>query len=91
METLKVGASIVISDHIKAGKRKLNYSDIPNTWPSGWIPAIEYLPLDFDLVRLKTNKGRNIVGWSVGKKFDGLKLEEREKVISWHRVLKEDE
>ena len=70
----------------KTGKyRKLKYSDIVCD-ADGWVDAKQYLPMDFDLVYMRTEKGI-YVGWSIGKKWDGIKHSKKDKILYWKRKI----
>lgn len=78
---LKVGRDKIF-DKNKCRMRKLIYKDIPYD-PDGWVDSDKYLPANYDLVLLKTDKN-TITGWSTGIKWDGLKIEEQ-KILYWKR------
>lgn len=78
---LKVGRDKIF-DNNKGKERKLNYKDIPYD-PEGWVDADKYLPADFDLMLLKTDKN-TLKGWSTGIKWDGLRIAEQ-KILYWKR------
>lgn len=50
-----------------------------------WVDASKYHPGDYDLVLLKLENGITRVGWHSGFKWDGLKLEESDKILYWKR------
>lgn len=68
---------------IKVGKKNRRYSDVIFD-SHGFADAAHFLPADFDLCTLKTDI-RIRHGWHTGTIWDGLRLGEKEKVISWKR------
>ena len=64
------------------------YSEIPTDY-TGWVDALLYLPLNFDLVYLKTFDRGTIVGWYSGTSWDGLHfdMDDEIKVMYWKRKL----
>jgi len=64
------------------------YSEIPTDY-TGWVDASLYLPLNFDLVYLKTSDRKTVIGWYSGTTWDGLRIETEEeiKVKYWKRML----
>jgi hypothetical protein len=65
-------------------KRKFSYRDIQSE-SDGWVDASRYLPADYDLMSLKI-KGKDILcGWSVGAKWDGLKIKKSDKILFWKK------
>lgn len=58
--------------------------------PDGWIDADKYLPLDYDLVIIKTD-GRPLTGWHGGNIWDGIKVPEGLNVKYWRRKHEEEE
>ena len=61
--------------------KKLSYKALKYS-PAGWINASRFLPLEFDLCTLKTQK-RKSPGWHTGGVWFGLKLKKNDKVIAW--------
>ena len=61
--------------------KKLSYKALKYS-PAGWINASVFLPLEFDLCTLKTQKGK-CPGWHTGGVWVGLKLKKNDKVIAW--------
>ncbi len=51
-----------------------------------WNDVKEYLPADYDLIWLKTDKGNVMKGWLSHKTWDGMKLEENEIVKYWKLI-----
>ena len=76
---MKVGLSFV--DKNTGKKRKVKYSDVKYDL-CDWADASKYLPADFDLLYLKT-KDKTYVGWSQGKKWDGLNVPKDINVLYW--------
>ncbi len=73
-------------DSVEGGnkRRKLSYKDIV-TEPEQWIDAHKCLPADYDLVDIKV-KGKGIIsGWSVGRKWEGLRLKNSDEVLEWKK------
>jgi hypothetical protein len=79
---LKVGKDFVF-DKKKGKGRGFLYDDVQYD-SDQWADAKKYLPADFDLLYLKIeNHPRIIPGWSIGKKWDGLDMQEKYIVTHW--------
>lgn len=65
-------------------KRKVAYRDVEYD-PEGWVDCKDYLPKDYDLMYLKISGKPNVSGWSVGNKWEGLKLKNKDQVIFWKK------
>lgn len=79
---LKVGVDI-IKDKKKGKQRKFSYTDVEYDCDD-WADAAKYLPADYDLVHLKTEK-KTISGWRSGNVWAGLRLKGDEKFLYWKR------
>lgn len=65
--------------------RKFSYKNILYD-ENGWADAKKYIPEDFDLVSLKVKDKEPIFyGWSIGKNWDGYKIQREDEVIAWKR------
>jgi len=51
----------------------------------GWVDVSKFLPQDHDLMFLKTHNGAIKSGWLSNNIWDGLKLENGDKVTHWKR------
>ncbi len=73
-------------DYIKVGEkeRKFAYRDIKFD-PDGWADATKFLPADYDLMYLKIKNKKSAAGWSVGSKWDGLKLAPEDEILYWKK------
>lgn len=80
---------------IKAGAKKYpgvkkspkySYRDIYFD-PGKWADASRFLPEDYDLVLMRLTNGKTITGWSVGLKWEGLRLQPEDNVKYWKRKL----
>jgi len=81
---MKVGRdTITVMYKGKSKRRKFSYLDIPKSL-DGWIDAKQYLPLDFDLVDLKTDT-KNLSGWSNGEGWDGIFIRDKDRIKYWKR------
>ena len=57
----------------------------------GWASVNDFLPEEFDLCFLKTDKGKELKGWYTGQKWDGLNVRDEHTIILWKRKIdKED-
>jgi hypothetical protein len=79
---LKVGIDTIF-DKRNNKNRKISYNDIIID-EDGWTDADKYLPIDFDLVIVKTNK-KTYFAWHAFSYWEGLKLPEMSKVLCWKR------
>ena len=61
--------------------KKLSYKALKYS-PTGWVNASRFLPLEFDLCTIKTQKSKS-PGWHTGGVWVGLKLKKNDKVIAW--------
>ncbi len=76
----KVGKDIV--EGVKP--RKFAYRDVVYD-EDDWVDANEFLPLDYDLMFVKLSNDKFTCAWTVGKKWDGLRLKADQKVVSWKK------
>lgn len=68
-------------------ERACKYSDVP-TDNLKWVYDLNYRPIPFDLLYLKTKRlPKDVGGWWTGKKWEGLKLKSSDEVIAWKRQL----
>ena len=74
---MKVGRDIV---QMGEKVRKFLYSDVKYD-ADGWAEAKKFMPADYDLVFMKTEK-KTYNGWASGKIWDGLKIPD-EPVLYW--------
>ncbi len=51
----------------------------------GWADAKKFLPINYDLVLVKTKDHVVKTGWSNGFGWDGLNLESEDEVLYWKR------
>lgn len=63
---------------------KIKYTTLEEIYES-WIPIENYLPHPFDIVQLRTQCKRVVMGWYTGRGFDGYKMLSNYKIISWKR------
>jgi hypothetical protein len=52
----------------------------------GWVDVNKSRPIPFDLVLLKTSKGREFVGWWNKIEWDGYRLKHSDQIIEWKRM-----
>lgn len=57
----------------------------------GWVDAELFLPGDYDLVYMKIDGKKSVVGWSHGTAWDGLHLKKDQEIRYWKRKLETDE
>ncbi len=81
-----------IKDPISKKERPFKYSDIPiEDKPNGWISPREYLPIPFDLMRLKVETmAKDVSGWWTGQNWEGLRLRPGRRILKWKRVVDYD-
>lgn len=58
--------------------------------PYGWIAADKYLPMTYDLVKVKTKLGRVYGAWWTGTEWIGLRKRSHDEIVAWHRVFYRD-
>lgn len=51
----------------------------------GWVDVDRFLPGDYDLVYLKIEGQRSVIGWIHGTLWDGLRLSPDAKIRYWKR------
>ena len=50
----------------------------------GWIDASMYIPRNYQLVLLMTHKGAMKKGWWDGTEWDGFRLRDNDRIVSWY-------
>lgn len=51
----------------------------------GWIDIHEFLPIDYDMLEVKTKEGFVKTGWYTGAVWDGCKINEKDQFTHWKR------
>jgi len=51
----------------------------------GWAETKKALPIPFDLVLMKTNTDKKIIGWWNQQNWEGIRLRSKDKVVKWKR------
>lgn len=51
----------------------------------GWADTTKYLPLDYDLILAKDDRGHVYSGWYNGFSWDGKNLTEDHNILFWKR------
>jgi hypothetical protein len=67
---------------------KLKYTSLPGG-TFAWQDPQSYKPLPFDLVQIDTGE-KEVRGWWTGNRWMGLRLREKDKVVSWKRCSEQD-
>jgi hypothetical protein len=82
----------------KVGTKLHETGDYRFTYPmvkydsDGWADASKYHPIDFDLLYLKIEgKKGTFRGWCSGNRWDGSKLECKDKILYWKRSTCDEE
>ena len=65
-------------------KRTFLYKDVIYD-ENGWVDARRFLPADYDLLYLKIKDKPRRIGWSVGTKWDGLKIKKEDEILEWNK------
>lgn len=75
-----------IKEKRKAPKSHLyyTYKDV-KTDLNGWAKSADYLPEEFELCVLQTDKGKFLSGWHTGQHWDGLNVQGEHNVEFWKR------
>ena len=73
-------------DEIRKVGMNLPYYNRVVSDDDGWADASKFLPADYDLCEIMTDEGKKN-GWCHGRSWDGYKIEQGDKIISWRRVL----
>jgi hypothetical protein len=73
-------------------ERPFKYSDIPQAHkPQGWVSTKEYLPIPFDLMKLRVETmDRDVPGWWTWQNWEGLRLRPGRRILKWKRELEYD-
>lgn len=77
-----------VKEKIRNGdKTKTIYYTYPDvkTEADGWVNPEKYLPADFDLVWLQTEKGKTYPGWYAGAGWDGRQYDRTDRIVRWKR------
>lgn len=58
----------------------------------GWADASLFHPIDYDLLYLKLKGKKGVIrGWCSGNHWDGLKMQDGDKVVYWKKVKHDEE
>ena len=79
---------IQVERTIKEKRKKYRYADI-KYGEDGWVDVKEYLPANYDLCFLKTEK-RIILGWYSMSCWEGNKINQDDKILFWKRKIDEE-
>lgn len=60
------------------------YDDVQKD-ADGWVDAYKFLPREHDLVFLKCENKKPVHGWWTGNRFDGARLDAKDKVKYWKK------
>lgn len=74
---------IQVGKHKPGSNKPYSYSDVRFD-SDGWADVKKYLPISFDLMLLKDEKNRTIVGWYAGGSWDGARYNGQE-IKLWKR------
>lgn len=78
--TIKVGR-----DLMQGTSSKVSYYNMLAD-ADDWVSVTKYLPLDYDLVRIKFSTGKLAWGWSVGDNWYGVLVTPDVDVVEWKRL-----
>lgn len=67
---------------------KIKYTGLPGGMNS-WQNPNSYKPQPFDLVNINTGE-KEVRGWWTGNRWMGLRLREKDKVVSWKKCSEQD-
>jgi len=72
---------------LKSGKKKpkrMEYQHVEyDDW--GWADPTKFLPADCDLVTLRLESGKEVHGWIVGNRWEGIRKSKKDGVVAWRR------
>ncbi len=85
---IQVGKTTIRDPTKKVGARYAAYSDVIFAY-DGWANAEYFLPHEYDLLSIKTDKGEVKKGWISGNAWDGLEIKPKDKIIEWKRTFEE--
>ena len=63
---------------------RYGYKDVPFQ-PDGWVSPSVALPMEYDLVLVKTESGKRFPAWYTGFEWDGKHIDKDFKVLLWRR------
>lgn len=66
--------------------RRMEYLDVEYD-QNGWADPSKFLPADCDLMCLKLQNGKQVNGWLVGDRWEGLKKKKTDRVVAWRREV----
>ncbi len=75
---------------LKSGKIRVSYRNIPLD-VDGWADCNSFLPINYDLVVMKTTEGKEKNGWWAEKKWCGLRLKKIERISRWKFISRKDD
>ena len=68
------------------GKQTLRYMYRDVAFDSfGWADVKDFLPMDYDLIQVKTDKGKIYSAGHTGQEWDGKNITPESNVIAWRR------
>lgn len=82
---MKVGRDL-IKDKKTKKDRLFQYKDIPFDTSKTWIDTSQYLPRDFDLLKLLKADKTEKTGWSTGCKWDGIGIKSNDEFEFWKKA-----
>lgn len=66
-------------------RRYLTYRNIEKD-ENQWVLAKDFLPISFDLCKLKLSSGKVKMGWYTGSGWDGYQAKDSDHVIFWKKI-----
>ncbi len=76
---------IQVGQHKPGTKRPYSYGDVFFD-ADGWADVKRYLPVSYELVLMKDENDKTIIGWHSGGSWDGLKYKAQE-IKLWKRKM----
>lgn len=82
---LQVGSEYIVGCDPKS-RKQITYADT-GCDDDGWVDANKFVPVDFDLVLVRTDKDKTKPGWYCGQRWDGRRISSDEKILFWKRQM----
>ena len=75
---------------LKSGNVRVSYRNIPCD-KDRWVDPATFLPINYDLVDVRTYEDKKRVAWWAEKKWEGLRMRKGDKVKKWKFVSRRED
>lgn len=73
---------------LKSGKVRVSYYNIPTD--GGWVDCKFFMPINYDIVHVRTVNGKECPAWWSDSKWEGLRLRKGDRIIKWKFSYRRD-